>query len=110
MFWSVVADLTLAAVVKNDDAGANKFRAPSSYPTNLDVHGDSSKAKPIVQRFGNPALPLGDIANAYTPMAIRHGAIVAPIGELADELKCFARLDVLIGITAPVDPVGRFVL
>ena len=99
-----------SAVVENDDAGANKFRAPSSYPTNLDLHGDSSKAKPILQRFGNPALSLGDIANANTPMAIRHGAIVAPIGKLADELKCFARSDMLIGIAAPVDPVGRFTL
>jgi hypothetical protein len=43
-------------------------------------------------------------------MAICHGAIVAQSGELADELKCFARSDMLIGIAASVDPVGRFAL
>jgi len=45
----------------------------------------------------------GDVAKVNFAMAIRHGVIIAPIGGLADELECFARSDMFVGIMAPVD-------
>ena len=98
----------MGSFIENHDAGANEFRAPSEYPTSLDLFGNGGETKPIIQRFGNPALSLGDVAKVKTAMAIRYGVIVAPIGGLADELECLARSDMFIGIVSPVDPRRRF--
>jgi hypothetical protein len=95
-------------VVENDDAGADEFRAPSEYPTYLNLYGDGPERKSVIQRFGNPALLLlGDVAKVDSTMAIRNSVIVVPIGALADELKCFAWSNVLTRIEAAVDPAGR---
>ena len=100
--------LAIRSFVENHDARTDEFCAPSEYPTNLDLFGNGGETKPIVQRFGNPALSLGDVAKVNTAMAIRYGVIVAPIGGLADELECLARSDMFIGIVSPVDPRRRF--
>ena len=96
------------AAVENDDTGADEFRAPSEYPTNLNLYGNGPERKPVIQRFGNPAVLLGDVPEVDSAMGIRHGVIVVPISALADKLECFARSDVLTRIDAKVDSTGRF--
>jgi hypothetical protein len=98
----------LMAVVENHDAGADEFCAPAENPANLDLLGDGGEPKPVVQRLGNPAVSLGNVAEVNAAMVIGHGVVITPIGGLADELKCLARSDVLIGIVAAIDPSGRF--
>jgi len=68
--------LAIRSFVENHDARTDEFCAPSEYPTNSDIFGNGGETKPIVQRFGNPALSLGDVAKVDTAMAIRYGVIV----------------------------------
>jgi hypothetical protein len=107
-FLQQVLRLAIRSFVENHDARTDEFCAPSENPTSLDLFGNGAETKPIVQRFGNPALSLGDVAKVNTAMAIRYGVIVAPIGGLADKFECFARSDMFIGIIASVDASGRF--
>ncbi len=44
----------MGSFIENHDAGADEFRAPSEYPTSLDLFGNGGETKPIIQRFGNP--------------------------------------------------------
>jgi hypothetical protein len=98
----------LATVVEDDNAGANEFCAPTEEPARFDIFDNDREAKSIVQRVCNPMMLLRNITEVNSAMVIRHGVIAARIGRPADELKCLARSEVFIGITAAINPVGRF--
>jgi hypothetical protein len=100
-------DRPRAAIVENDDTGADELCAPPENAT-LDLFGNGSETKPIVQCLGDPPVSLGDIAKMNAAMMIRHGVIIALVGGLANELKCLARPDVFIDIFAAIDPSRRF--
>jgi hypothetical protein len=51
---------------------------------------------------------LRDITEVSSTMVIGHGVITFRIGVLADEFKYLARSKVFIGITAAINPAGRF--
>ena len=93
----------LATVAQDDDARANEFRAPAKNPSDLDPLGDCGKAKPIIERLGDPAVPPGHVAKKNATMVIGHGVAVVWLGWPANELKCLARSNVFIGVLPPVD-------
>ena len=51
----------LAAVVEDDDAGADVFCAPTEEPARFDIFDNDREAKSIVQRISNPMMLLRDI-------------------------------------------------
>jgi hypothetical protein len=99
---------TLAAVVKDDDARADEFCATEN-PAGFDTFDNNREAKAIVQRLSNPMMLFGDITKVNGAMIIRHAVITSRIGALTDEFKCLACPKVFIGITAAINPGGRFV-
>ena len=103
-----MASHLLAAVVKYDNAGADKFCTTTKDPPEPNIVHNDSKAKSIVQCLCNPTVALRDKTEVNSAMVIRHGVIAGRISGLADELKCFARSYVFIDIAAPVNPIGRF--
>ena len=93
----------LATVAQDDDARANEFRVPAKNPSDLDPLGDCGKAKPIIERLGDPAVPSGDVAEKNATMMIGHGVAVVWIDWPANELKGLARSNVFVGVLPPVD-------
>ena len=49
-------DRVLAAIVENDDAGADEICASAKNPAGLELLGDDGETKATVQRLGDPAM------------------------------------------------------
>jgi len=106
----MTASHLLAAVVKYDNAGADKFCPTTKDPPEPNIVHNDGKAKSIVQCLCNPTVLLRDKTEVNSAMIIRHGVIAIWIGGPADELKSLACCEVFIGITAPINSIGRFAI
>src|SRR5262249_62251865 len=97
---------SLTAIMENDDSRAHECCAPAKTPAGLNGFDDGEEAKPVINRFGNPTVSPGNVAEMNISVPIRHGVFVARFGALADERERFARSKVLIRIAAALDPRG----
>jgi hypothetical protein len=61
---------SLTAAVKNDDACADEFCALAEKQTGLNGFNDGEEAKPVINRFGNPTVSAGNVAQMNIPMPI----------------------------------------
>ena len=103
-----MASQLLAAVVKYDNAGADKFCPTTKDPPEPNIVHNDSKAKSIVQCLCNPTVSLRDKTEVNSAMVIRHGVITFRIGALTDECKWLACPKVFVSVTTAINSGGRF--
>jgi hypothetical protein len=61
---------------------------------------DRKKAKPVIDRVGNPTVSPRNVAEMNISIPIRHGMLVARFSALAEERERLAWLEVLVRIAA----------
>src|SRR5262252_5223226 len=81
------------AVIDDEQAGAHGSRAPPGQPAHLDLFDDDGEAQPVIERVGDPALTLGDVAEVNSSMVVSDRAAISRMIELAHQLEGLARLD-----------------
>src|SRR5262249_2059331 len=95
------------AVVEDDQAGAHRSRAPPRQPAHLDLLDDDREAQSVIERVGDPALTLGDVAEVNSSMAVSDRAPVLRMIEFAPELECLSRLDESIDVAPAIHASRR---
>lgn len=91
--------------IKAPQTNHSRNYTPTEEPAKLESFDNDREAKTIVQRVGDPAMLLRDVAEVNTAMVIRYG-VIAGIVRRADEFKCLARSEVFISITPAINPSG----
>lgn len=61
---------SLTAAVENDDARADEFCAVAENQAGLNGFNDGQEAKPVINRFGNPTVSPGNVAQMNISMPI----------------------------------------
>src|SRR5690348_6090190 len=86
------------SVVDNDQAGAHRARPRAGQPALLHLLGDQREAQSVIERVGDPALALGDVAEVHASMVVGDCAFISGMVELAHERESLSRLDEFIDV------------
>jgi hypothetical protein len=70
--------------VEHDDPCADECCASAQNPARLNALDDRKKAKPVINRVGNPTVLPANVAEMNISMSIRHGTFVAWFSALAN--------------------------